>query len=325
MYLKIEFKLNLSVIIPVKNGAATLERCLQSCRSQTIGSSLEIIILDSMSTDSSREIALKYSAIIIDIPEGTFNHGLTRNTGVNHSTGDLVFFTVQDAWLAENNTLEKMAGHFEHKKVKGVVGHQAVPHEKDKNPLIWFKRFSEPVVVYRELKEIEQFRNLSAAGQQSLIAWDDVVAMYSKNALLEQPFVATGFAEDWIWSRDALLRGWCLVYDPSIVVYHYHHQTYQYAYQVAYTLDYHFLKFFNFKPQVPALLLPLAKAIYHLGKHPGLTSKEKLYWILYNVKAKLGNFSSHFNFLFYYYLGGMNKVEKRYRQVCSKIPQGRLK
>ncbi len=39
-----------------------------------------------------------------------------------------------------------MATHFDDKKVMAVSGHQAVPHEKDKNPFLWYKPYSAPRV-----------------------------------------------------------------------------------------------------------------------------------------------------------------------------------
>ena len=59
---------NISVVIPVKDGAATLERCLNSLQKQVMPYPLEIIIADSMSTDESRQIAARYDAKIISIP-----------------------------------------------------------------------------------------------------------------------------------------------------------------------------------------------------------------------------------------------------------------
>ena len=316
--------MKITVIIPVKNGALTLERCLVSIRSQTV-KDVDIIILDSMSTDNSNAIALQYDATIIDVSEGSFNHGLTRNLGVQYATGVFLFYTVQDAFLSENTLLERMANHFENEKIMGVVGHQAVPHEKDKNPMLWYKRFSEPEVQLREIKDVEQFKNSNQAVQQSLIAWDDVVAMYRNSALMQLPFADTQFAEDWIWSRDALMKGWKLIYDPSLVVYHYHHSDYSYAYKVAFTVNYHFLKYFNFKPQIPDLLIPMIKTIYHLGSNPELGFREKLYWFCHNFLSKLGTFNSHVNLRYKIFMGGLNSAQKRYNKVCRKIPQGNLR
>ncbi|MEO7048328.1 MAG: glycosyltransferase family 2 protein, partial [Ferruginibacter sp.] len=200
----------LSVIIPVKNGAATLIQCLESIRSQTL-EDIEIIILDSISNDSSREIALRYNAKVIDIPENTFNHGLTRNLGLEKASGEFLFYTVQDAWLAENNMLEKMVKHFEDEKVMGVVGHQAIPWgHADKNPAYWFKRYTQPEPAERYFPQ-NTFENLSQNQQFQCSSWDDVVAMYRRSALITTPFIETNFAEDWVWASDALKKGYKLV------------------------------------------------------------------------------------------------------------------
>lgn len=316
--------MKITVIIPVKNGGQTLEKCLSSIRSQSV-ENIEIIILDSMSKDESKEIALRHRAKVIQIAEGAFNHGLTRNLGAQYAAGDFLFYTVQDAFLSENDLLEKMVKHFENEKIMGVSGHQAVPHEKDKNPMQWYKRFNEPEIQLREIKDVEKFKNSKQAIQQSLIAWDDVVAMYRKTALIQQPFVETEFAEDWIWSKESLMRGWQLIYDSSLVVYHYHHSDYSYAYKVAYALNYHFFKYLNFKPEIPDLMMQIIRTIYHLAKHPGLSVKEKIYWSHHNFMNKLGTFNSHINFLLFNSFGGINSVEKRYKKVCRIVPQGKQK
>lgn len=317
--------IKISVVIPVKNGAATLSQCLESLRKQTIGSSLEIIIADSMSTDGSREIALSYGAQIVDIPNGTFDHGLTRNKGVQAAEGDLIYLTVQDAWISDTGMLERMASHFKDVLVKAVVGHQAVPHEKDKNPYIWYRPISAPSVTEKLINGVEAFKKFTVKEQQSLVAWDDVVAMYRKDALLQQPFVQTAFAEDWIWSFNALQKGWKLLHDSSLVVYHYHHHSFQYAFKSCYTINYHFYKFFNYKPAYPALLLPVIRATYHLMKHQQLSWKEKMYWIGHNVLGKLGNFFSTILFLVRFNMGGEASIKKGYHNYCKAIPQGKQK
>lgn len=317
--------MKISVIIPVKNGAATLDRCLNSLRKQTVGNDLEIIIPDSMSTDESRDIALKYNARVIDIPRRDFDHGLTRNMGAANAKGELIYFTVQDASIAEADMLKKMAAHFENKEVMGVVGHQAVPHEKDKNPLQWFKRFTKPEITIRQVKDEATFTKLPISKQQSLVAWDNVVAMYRKSALELQPFVETEFAEDWIWSEQALRRGWKLIHDPGIIAWHYHHRNYRYAFQSAYAMNYHFYKFLHYRPTLPPLLSPMAKATYHILKNPLLNFKEKCYWTAYNYKALSGNFFSHVIFLIRLKTGSEKSLEDGYKKYCKTIPQGEQK
>jgi rhamnosyltransferase len=318
-----EYKI--SVVIPVKNGAATLDRCLFSLRNQTIGKQLEIIVEDSMSEDESRDIALHYSAKVFDVLPGTFNHGLTRNDGVRHATGDLIYFTVQDAWVGSTDMIEKMARHFDDPEVMGVMGHQAIPHEKDKNPFLWYKPYSAPGITEKVIADTAVFQNLSQPEQQSLIGWDNVVAMYRKSALLEQPFEETEYAEDWIWSYRALLKGWKLLHDSSLVGYHYHHQDYKYVFNSVYTANYHFYKFFKYRPKLPALLIPMARVSYHLLKNKELSFREKLYWIMHNVSGRIANYSSTLNFLRRLKANGEQGIEKGYNKYCKVIPQGKLK
>lgn len=314
----------ISVIVPVKNGADTLGRCLQSLHEQTV-KDLDIIIFDSESTDNSVAIAKKFGATVYNIPASTFNHGLTRNDAVKIAKGEFCFFTVQDAWLAEIDMLQKMADHFKDAEVMGVVGHQAVPHEKDKNPLLWFKRFSEPHATKRKVDDWVQFKKMPQEQQQALVAWDNVVAMYRRTALIEQPFVATEFAEDWIWSEHALKRGWTLIHDPSLVTWHYHHRDFAYSFKVAYAVNYHFFLLLNYRPRIPALFLPMLKASYHILKNQSFTIQEKWYWITHNYAGIWGNFLSHVNFLIRLRVGGTTALRKAYYKYCTSIPQGKQK
>lgn len=316
--------MTLSVVIPVKNGAATLARCLQSIRSQSMPPD-EIIVIDSASEDESKGIARQFGARIIDIRPEEFDHGLTRNLGVQHATGDLVYLTVQDAWIADPDLFARMAGHFTDPEVMAVTGHQAVPHEKDKNPVRWYHRYSACQTEVRQLPEGTQLKDLSQAEQMKLISWDNVVAMYRKQALTTLPFVQTEMSEDWMWSFQALQRGWKLLRDSSLVVYHYHHQTMQYVFNTTYSVNYHFHKFFGFRPGLPPVIKPTLQAVYHLSRNKELNLREKIYWSAHNFLVRMGEWCADFNFLKRMKFGGQQALDKGYKKYCKKIPQGKQK
>lgn len=317
-------KPTISVIIPVRNGAATLERCLSSLCSQSVRPE-EIIILDTNSTDSSIAIAQRYGAKIFPIEEEKFDHGLTRNEGLKYCLGDFIYLTVQDAWIPENNMLERMVSHFQNPEVMAVCGHQAVPHEKDKNPLKWYRRYSEHNVHLRRIDDGEEFKNLAQHAQQKLVAWDNVIAMYRASALRQLPFVQTQMAEDWVWSYHALLKGWTLLRDSSLLVFHYHHQTFKYVFRTSWSVNYHFYKFFNYKPTLSSVFTPGLKAVYHLFRNKELSPGEKLYWSSHNLLERIGTWYANFVFLLRLRLGGLKYVEKGYYKFCKKIPQGKLR
>ncbi|PHK32855.1 family 2 glycosyl transferase [Nostoc linckia z16] len=96
----------LSVIIPTYNAASYLPLLLTKLREQTIAH--ELIIIDSESTDGTRELLKGDNIRLVPIPKASFNHGATRNLGLQLATFDTVVFMTQDALPASPATLEKL-------------------------------------------------------------------------------------------------------------------------------------------------------------------------------------------------------------------------
>lgn len=312
----------ISVIIPVKNGEATLVKCLTAIKNQTIADNIEIIILDTQSTDTSLQIAKTFGAKTINILPSDFNHGLTRNLGTQCANGELVYFTVQDAYLAENNQLEKMAAHFTDEELQAVVGMQAVPNDADKNPAKWFKRFTAPFPEIRHFPPATPFKSLSPKQQFELSNWDNVNAMYRKSALQKIPFFKTNLSEDWLWANAALHSGMKLVRDPSLLVYHYHHMFFSYAFRSVFVLVYHFYIFFNQLPEITWSPVSTLRAVYAIIKQDKISFAKKSYWIVHNVAASFAGFLSILVFRAAFAFNGKPLVEKAYKLICREIPQG---
>ena len=76
-----------SVIIPTKNSAELLTKCLDSVISQSY-KNLEIILVDNNSSDKTKEIATEYTNLV-------FNQGPERsaqvNFGVTKASGEFVY------------------------------------------------------------------------------------------------------------------------------------------------------------------------------------------------------------------------------------------
>ncbi len=91
-----------SVIIPVYNAEKSLKIAIDSIINQTIGfENIELILVDDMSTDSSREIiedlSFKYSNIKpIFCKDNSGNPGRGRNIGVKNASADYIIFLDQD-------------------------------------------------------------------------------------------------------------------------------------------------------------------------------------------------------------------------------------
>jgi glycosyltransferase involved in cell wall biosynthesis/SAM-dependent methyltransferase len=95
-----------TVAVPVLNGAAYLDEVLTAVRTQRVDREVELLIVDSGSTDSSLEIARRHEARIHELPKSEFSHGGTRNLIMELARGEHVAFLTQDAtpvgdgWLA---------------------------------------------------------------------------------------------------------------------------------------------------------------------------------------------------------------------------------
>jgi glycosyltransferase involved in cell wall biosynthesis len=120
-----EFNKSVSIIIPTRNEADTLEECLKSILAQSI-SPLEIIIVDGGSTDNTLEIAEKYAARIIK--EGEFaSPANARNLGAENAKGDVLLIMDADIML-EKNCLGQALELFKDRNVIAVV-----PNESNSN------------------------------------------------------------------------------------------------------------------------------------------------------------------------------------------------
>jgi rhamnosyltransferase len=310
----------ISVVIPVKNGVATLASCLEGIRAQTLGDRLEIIVTDSGSTDGTLELLARYPVQVHHIVPVEFNHGETRNLGVRMAHGEFVVMTVQDARPVDDRWLERMVKHFEDPKVAGVCGQQVVPHELDKNPLQWFRPYCRPVPIKIQFANPSEFQQLPPAEQVALCGWDDVTAMYRRSTLLGIPFRRVNFSEDAIWARDALSHGCALVYDYSARVYHYHHETFRFRFRRIFTIQYQLYRFFN-HVRAPDWLLPrLIRQVYWSSKRI-FCPERRVIWCAYNLRLIFAEWLASWCFWCIFKCGGKKLADKSHNWLCARPPQ----
>lgn len=315
----------ITVVIPVKNGAQTLANCIDSIQRQKLNGEIEIIVIDSESIDASYDIARKKGVKIISISADSFNHGETRNRGVAHALGNFVYFTVQDAVLASDDVLERMLAYFDDPAVMGVCGSQAVPHEPDKNPVDWYLPRSPAGKISLHFETPEQFDSLSPRRKTEVCGWDDVIAMYRKSGLEELPFVRCDYGEDMVWCKQALINGWLLIRDTSLITWHYHFQSYDYRYKVRFvTLCKQYLEF-DYIPEYPPFFPSLRHCVAKLFKHPEVSYTRKFYWFFHNVFIWAADFASIRMLRRAIKSGGVGKVRDLNERFSSKPTMGRLK
>ena len=210
----------ISVVIPVRDGGDAFRRCLEAISAQEVADEVEIVVVDSGSTDGTQRVGRSFGAKVHEIAPDEFNHGATRNLGANLARGEIVVFTVDDALPVDRQWLEALTAPL--RPDNGLAGtyarqiayedappHQAfyIDHRYGPEPRIQRAESPADLTVANTL-----FSNVSSAIRRAVLQEfpfaDDIV-----------------IAEDLEWCGRVLLAGYEVAYVPDAVVRHSHRYT----------------------------------------------------------------------------------------------------
>lgn len=114
-----------SVIVRAKDKAATIERVLRLLRGQTVRP--EIIVVDSGSTDGTREIARGLSDRLLEISPEEFTYGRAINLGAAVARAPIHFAVSAHCFPTRPDWIERALAHYEHDRVAGACGYERAP------------------------------------------------------------------------------------------------------------------------------------------------------------------------------------------------------
>lgn len=128
--------MKLSIIIPAYNEEDYLPATLDAINTALTGDA-EVIVVDNLSTDATRQVAEERGAIVVTETER--NIGKVRNTGAEAATGDVLVFIDADS-IVRPGIFEKIVEAASDERCLG--GSAAVEYEPiDDRPLIhWFTK-----------------------------------------------------------------------------------------------------------------------------------------------------------------------------------------
>lgn len=112
-----------SVLILVRNEARWIGPCLQAVYAQSVRP-LEVIVVDSGSTDGTLEIMRQFPVRLTCIPTGEFHHGRTRNLAASLARGECLVYLGGDAVPASPQWLEALLAPLADSAVDAVYGRQ---------------------------------------------------------------------------------------------------------------------------------------------------------------------------------------------------------
>lgn len=219
--------LDVSIVIPTKNGGALFGKVLDRVYSQKTKYTYEVICVDSGSKDETLDIIKSHGAALFEIKPEDFGHGRTRNFGASKGTGEFIVFITQDALPVDDNWLEAFINAMKlDENIAGGFGkHYPYPdcNLPDKVMLKrHFANFGEDNHIFELTKERRDEYFNDEGYRQYLAFFSDNNSCLRRSVWEKIPYDDVNFAEDQFWARKILEAGYKKVYCPYAGVYHSH-------------------------------------------------------------------------------------------------------
>jgi GT2 family glycosyltransferase len=135
--------MRVSFVVPTRNQAPFLRRCLDSCLAQDLADA-EILVVDGLSTDSTREILASYGGRISWTSERDSGQAEAVNKGIARATGELVAWINSDDYYADAGALRAVLAELARAPDADVVYGDALVVTADGAPIrpYWNRTFT---------------------------------------------------------------------------------------------------------------------------------------------------------------------------------------
>ncbi|RIK09020.1 MAG: hypothetical protein DCC49_07780 [Acidobacteria bacterium] len=219
--------LNVSVLIPTWNAGPEFKRTLDALDCQAGLEKMELIVIDSGSTDSTIELAESAGAQVNHIAQDDYNHGSTRNLLAEIATGDYLVFMTQDAVPAGTQALAHLTSMLASNPEIAACSARQIPHSGCGLHAAYtsFHHYRaldlNSTMVFPE--HDLAFANAAYGDKRRwAAAVDNVCSAMRREAWEEIRFRPTRFAEDLDFAVRAMQAGWRVAFCGNTAVIHSH-------------------------------------------------------------------------------------------------------
>ena len=201
--------MNCSIIIRAYNEEKHIGRLLEGIKQQTI-KDVEVILVDSGSTDSTISIAESFDARVVRIASDEFTFGRSLNFGLREATREFVVIASAHVYPVYPDWLESLLRPFEDDNVAITYGKQRGPESA---------KFSEKQIFHRWYPDVSQLRQATAF-------CNNANAAIRKRLWEQNPYdeTLTGL-EDLAWAKWAKDQGYAVAYVAEAEIVHAHDET----------------------------------------------------------------------------------------------------
>ena len=198
------------VVIRTLNESELIGTLLTTLRHQQGAFELDVLVVDSGSTDPTLEIARSHGARVLEIPPGEFDYSSALNAGLADVRGELALVLSAHAIPVEADWLQRMTEPFDDPRVAGVACRQ-VP---------W------PDAQWQEVHRLRhQFPETSRTYEHDAadVTFSNAASAIRLAVWREEPFTLPA-AEDVEWAQRLIRNGRAIVYTAAATVRHSHQE-----------------------------------------------------------------------------------------------------
>jgi rhamnosyltransferase len=216
--------LTATVVILTYNGERFIDDILTALDGQRFDGVFDTLVIDSGSTDRTLELVAAHPGVRLHvIPNEEFGHGRTRNLGAQLATGDIVAYLTHDAVPLHEGWLAEIVAPFaDDPRIAAVLGKQ-VPRRSAPPALKYdiqrvFERLGPD---YGLTVVFDSGQGWSNAERTAAAFYSDANSAARREVLLGPvPYRDVAYAEDQVFGRDLLDRGFRKAYAPRATVEH---------------------------------------------------------------------------------------------------------
>jgi rhamnosyltransferase len=200
---------NCSIVIRAYNEEKYIGRLLEGIKQQTV-QDVDVILVDSGSTDATVAIAESHGARVVSIPSAEFTFGRSLNLGIKEAKREFVVIASAHVHPVYPDWLETLLSPFQDDQVALTYGKQRGPE---------FAKFSEQQIFH------QWYPDVSRAKQETAFC-NNANAAVRKSLWAENPYdeTLTGL-EDLAWAKWAREQGHVIAYVAEAEIVHTHNET----------------------------------------------------------------------------------------------------
>ena len=216
-----------TLFIPTWNGLPELEDVLRGVERQPGAHELERYAIDSGSSDGTIQCLKDHGFRVDSIPQLEFNHGTTRDLGIQRTEGEIICLLTQDAIPANEQWLEQLLGSYDDTAIAAAYCRQ-LPRD-DCNPFIahrlreWTAGKTEPVI--QRLEPGQALTDLEPLQRLQLCAFDNVASSLRRTIWDQFRYGYRRFGEDVALGKRLIESGHSILFQARSEVIHSHNRS----------------------------------------------------------------------------------------------------